>query len=186
LLDLRRGDRVLDACAAPGGKSAHILESADVSLTALEYDAARAALVERNLRRLALCAEVRVADCCDTERWWDGHPFERILADVPCSASGVVRRHPDIKWLRRAADIVAFAARQVRMLDALWRVLAPGGKLLYVTCSVFPEENAEVLKAFLARVPAARRLALPDGAPAQLLPGPEQDGFFFALIEKPA
>ena len=118
--------------------------------------------------------------------WWDGVPFERILADVPCSASGVARRHPDMKWLRREADIAAFAARQSRILDSLWRTLAPGGKLLYVTCSVFTEENDAVVGAFVARTPGARRAILPDGAPAQLLPGPDHDGFFFALLEKPA
>jgi 16S rRNA (cytosine967-C5)-methyltransferase len=111
-------------------------------------------------------------------------PFDRILADVPCTASGVVRRHPDIKWLRRAGDIGAFAARQARILAALWRVLARGGKLLYVTCSVFPEENEAVLDAFCARTPEAGRRALPDGAPAQLLPGPDHDGFYFAILEK--
>ena len=118
--------------------------------------------------------------------WWDGAAVARILADVPCSASGVARRHPDIKWLRRSSDIDAFAERQGRILDALWRTLATDGKLLYVTCSVFPEENGAVVDAFAARTPGARRTPLPDGAEAQLLPGPEHDGFFFALLEKPA
>jgi len=186
LLDLRAGQRVLDACAAPGGKAAHILETADVALTALDIDAARCADVTRNLARLALRAEVRAADCSAPETWWDGAPYDRILADVPCSASGIARRHPDIKWLRRATDIPAFAARQARILGALWRMLAPGGKLLYVSCSVFPEENGEVIDAFVARTPGARRAPLAEDAPAQLLPGPEHDGFFFALLEKPA
>jgi len=186
LLDLRAGQRVLDACAAPGGKSAHILESADVELTALDADAARCASIARDQARLGLKAQVRAADCTALDAWWDGVAFERILADVPCSASGVVRRHPDIKWLRRDADPAAFGARQARILDALWRTLAPGGKLLYVTCSVFPEENGAVVDAFSARTPGARRAPLPDGAAAQLLPGPEHDGFFFALLEKPA
>ena len=186
LLDLRAGQRVLDACAAPGGKSAHALETADVALTALDIDAARCADVTRNLARLGLSADVRTADCSAPETWWDGAAFDRILADVPCSASGVARRHPDIKWLRRATDIAAFAARQARILGALWRTLAPGGKLLYVSCSVFPEENGAVIDAFIARTPVARRAPLADGAPAQLLPGPEHDGFFFALLEKPA
>ena len=126
------------------------------------------------------------ADCTALDAWWDGAAFDRILADVPCSASGVVRRHPDIKWLRRNTDLAAFAARQARILDALWRTLAPGGKLLYVTCSVFPEENDAVVDAFIMRTPAARRASLREGAVAQLLPGPEHDGFFFALLEKPA
>jgi 16S rRNA (cytosine967-C5)-methyltransferase len=184
LLELRDGQRVLDACAAPGGKSAHLLETAQVSLTALDADAARCADIERNLARLGLSAHVRTADCTALEQWWDGAPFERVLADVPCSASGIARRHPDAKWLRRADDVERFAARQARMLDALWRTLAAGGKLLYVTCSVFPEENGAVIDAFLSRTADARRQALADGAAPQLLPGPEHDGFFFALLEK--
>lgn len=186
LLDLADGQQVLDACAAPGGKCAHLLERADLALTALEIDAERAAQLERGLARLGLRATVRVADCCAPEAWWDGRPFDRILADVPCSASGVARRHPDIKWLRREADIAAFAARQARILGALWRLLAPGGKLLYVTCSVFPEENEARIADLLAGAPEARRLELADGAPAQLLPGAEHDGFYFALLEKTA
>jgi 16S rRNA (cytosine967-C5)-methyltransferase len=184
LLDLEAGQRVLDACAAPGGKSAHLLESADIGLTALELRPDRAAEVARNLGRLGLAAEVRVADCGLPEQWWDGRAYARILADVPCTASGVVRRHPDIKWLRRASDIAAFAARQSRLLEALWRVLATDGKLLYVTCSVFPEENDAVIEAFLARTASARRLSLPDGEPAQLLPCGGHDGFYFALLQK--
>jgi 16S rRNA (cytosine967-C5)-methyltransferase len=186
LLDLRAGQRVLDACAAPGGKSAHVLESAEVALTALDIDSARCADVSRNLARLGLGAEVRTADCSAPETWWDGEPFDRILADVPCSASGIARRHPDIKWLRREADVAAFCAKQSGILDALWRTLAPGGKLLYVTCSVFPEENGAVIDAFAARTPEVRRARLPDGGPAQLLPEAEHDGFFYALLEKPA
>jgi 16S rRNA (cytosine967-C5)-methyltransferase len=186
LLDLRSGQRVLDACAAPGGKSAHILETSDVALTALDADAARCAGITRDQERLGLKARVRAADCTVLESWWDGVAFDRILADVPCSASGVVRRHPDIKWLRRRSDIDAFAERQGRILDGLWRTLAADGKLLYVTCSVFPEENGAVVDAFAARTPGARRMPLADGATAQLLPGPEHDGFFFALLEKPA
>jgi 16S rRNA (cytosine967-C5)-methyltransferase len=186
LLGLVDGQRVLDACAAPGGKSAHLLELAAVSLTALDVDAARLARAARNLERLGLSAELRCADCSTPERWWDGVPFERVLADVPCSASGVARRHPDIKWLRRAADLEAFAARQAAMLDALWRVLAPGGKLLYVTCSVFPQENDAVVDAFVARARDARRAALPEDTAALRLPGPEHDGFYYSLIEKSA
>jgi 16S rRNA (cytosine967-C5)-methyltransferase len=186
LLDLAPGQRVLDACAAPGGKSAHILESADVTLTALDVDAARVARIDAGLVRLGLAATVRTADCTALEAWWDGKPFARILADVPCSGSGVARRHPDSKWLRRAEDLPAFAQRQAAILDALWCALAPGGKLLYVTCSMFAEENGAVVDGFCARTPRARRVALPGGAPAQLLPGPEHDGFFFALLEKAA
>jgi len=186
LLDLQPEQRVLDACAAPGGKSAHMLESAAISLTALDIDASRCADITRNLDRLGLTAQVHAADCTAPAAWWDGRPFDRILADVPCTASGIARRHPDIKWLRRSADIAGFAARQARIVDALWRTLAPGGKLLYVTCSVFPEENDAVVDAFVARTPDARRLALPGDAPAQLLPGPRHDGFFFALLAKAA
>jgi 16S rRNA (cytosine967-C5)-methyltransferase len=185
-LDLRAGHRVLDACAAPGGKSAHILELVDVSLTALDVDASRCALVKSNLQRLGLTAEVRTADCCKPDSWWDGVGFDRILADVPCTASGVARRHPDIKWLRRESDIEACAVRQAHILDALWRLLTPGGKLLYATCSVFPEENDGVVDAFLERTPAARRLAVPGLARAPLLPNEEHDGFYFALLEKSA
>jgi 16S rRNA (cytosine967-C5)-methyltransferase len=183
-LDLAQGQRVLDACAAPGGKSAHILETAEVELVALDADATRAARIEAGLTRLGLTAQVQVADCTAVDAWWDGRAFDRVLADVPCTGSGVARRHPDIKWLRRASDVPAFARRQAAILDALWRVLAPGGKLLYVTCSVFPEENGAVVDAFCARTPQARRRELPGGAPAQLLPGAGHDGFFFALLEK--
>lgn len=183
-LDLRDGQRVLDACAAPGGKSAHILESADVALTALDLDASRCAVLTNNLRRLGLAAEVHAADCCEPGPWWDGVAYDRILADVPCTASGIARRHPDIKWLRREADIAACVTRQARILDALWRLLTPGGKLLYATCSVFPEENDAVVDAFLERTLAARRLTLPGLAGAQLLPDADHDGFYFALLEK--
>jgi 16S rRNA (cytosine967-C5)-methyltransferase len=183
-LDLAHGQRVLDACAAPGGKSAHLLETADVELVALDQDAERAARIGTGLARLGLAAQVRVADCTAIDAWWDGRVFDRVLADVPCTGSGVVRRHPDIKWLRRESDVPAFARRQAAILDALWRVLAPGGKLLYVTCSVFPEENCAVVDEFCARTAQVRRCELPGGAPAQLLPGAEHDGFYFALLEK--
>ena len=186
LLDLSPGLRVLDACAGPGGKSAHILECADVTLTALDADAARCERVARTLERLSLRAEVRAADCTQPQAWWDGATFDRILADVPCTASGVARRHPDLKWLRRAGDAPAFATRQAAILDALWQVLAAGGKLLYVTCSVFPQENQQVVQAFLARTRGAHSLPLPDGGDAQWLPGPRHDGFFYALIQKQA
>lgn len=187
-LDLAPGQRVLDACAAPGGKTAHILETADVDLTALDRDARRLARVQENLDRLGLQADVRAGDAAQPEAWWDGRPFQRILADVPCSASGVVRRHPDSKWLRRDSDIPALAAEQGRILDALWRLLAPGGKLLYVTCSLFAEENQAVVQAFLARQSSARLLPLPEHPEGcvQLLPDSNHDGFFYALLGKPA
>ena len=184
LLELCPGQRVLDACAAPGGKSAHILERAEVALTALDVDAARCERIERNLQRLSLRATVRAADCTQPQSWWDGGAFDRILADVPCTASGVARRHPDLKWLRRRGDPGAFAKRQASILEALWQPLAPGGKLLYVTCSVFPQENEEVVQAFVARAARARSLPLPDGERPQWLPGPEHDGFYYALIQK--
>ncbi len=184
LLDARDGMCVLDACAAPGGKSAHLLELAELELLALDRDAARALRIGATLARLGLAAAVQVADAGDPERWWDGKPFDRVLLDVPCSASGVVRRHPDIKWLRREADLGAFAREQSRLLAALWQVLAPGGKLLYATCSVFPEENGAVVDAFLAGRSDARRPPLPDLGDGQLLPGGEHDGFFYAALEK--
>ena len=185
-LDLADGQRVLDACAAPGGKSGHLLECAALALTALDVDAARCARLERNLTRLGLAARVLNADCTRLEDWWDGSAFDRILADVPCTASGIARRHPDIKWLRRAGDVAAFAARQGAMLRALWQALRPNGKLLYATCSVFPQENDAVIDAFVAGTPGAARLPLPDGGAAQDLPGAERDGFYYALIHKQA
>lgn len=178
--------RVLDACAAPGGKTGHILERADVTLTALDVDAIRLTRVQENLDRLQLHATLVEGDAAHPERWWDGKPFDRILADVPCSASGVVRRNPDIKWLRRPEDIAQFAAQQAVMLDALWRLLAPGGTLLYATCSIFNEENEGQVRAFLTRhSDDAERCTLPaplsDGI---LLPDTEHDGFFYALLRK--
>ncbi|HEX8962999.1 MAG TPA: 16S rRNA (cytosine(967)-C(5))-methyltransferase RsmB, partial [Rhodocyclaceae bacterium] len=191
LLDAAPGMRVLDACAAPGGKTSHLLETADVELLALEADAARAARIDENLGRLGLAAAVKVADCRRLSDWWDGRPFDRILADVPCSASGVVRRHPDIKWLRRPADVDNFARTQAEILDALWQVLAPGGRMLYCTCSVFPQENARQIADFAVRHPDAVRLPTPPGGNHeqrewQLLPDPEHDGFFYARLEKSA
>jgi 16S rRNA (cytosine967-C5)-methyltransferase len=185
-LDLVDGQRVLDACAAPGGKTSHILETADVALTALDTDAFRARRVSENLERLGLTAEVKTADCRVLSRWWDGRPFDRILADVPCSASGVVRRNPDIKWLRRSDDVARFAAQQAEILDALWQVLAPGGKMLYVTCSVFAEENREQIAAFATRHPDCCRLPIAGQPDCQYLPSTEHDGFFYALLEKAA
>ncbi len=189
-LDVGDGMRVLDACAAPGGKTAHILECADARLLALDSDAERLGKVSDNLRRLRLAAEVCEGDAAHPERWWDGTPFDRILADVPCSASGIVRRHPDIKWLRREGDIASFAAQQSNILRALWSTLAKGGKLLYATCSVFQEENSQQVAAFLAHTPDARRLPLTGSMgfgleqEGQLLPCDIHDGFFYALLQK--
>lgn len=184
-LDLRDGQRVLDACAAPGGKTAHILELANVELTALEVDPRRSVRLGRNLERLGLAARVEVADAVQFARS-SGSMFDRILADVSCSGSGVVRRHPDIKWLRRESDLDGFARRQGELLEALWRRLSPGGKLLYATCSVFPHENEAVIAAFVARCAGARQAVLPDAGSAQWLPSAEHDGFYYALIEKNA
>ena len=184
LLDPQPGERVLDACAAPGGKTAHLLERADANLLALELDPVRARRVEHNLNRLGLHAEVKVADCRERTKWWDGRPFDRILADVPCSASGVVRRHPDIKWLRRDTDIVQFAAQQAQILDALWHTLAAGGTMLYVTCSVFDEENAGQIARFCARHADAQRISIQGRPDFQLLPNAEHDGFYYALLRK--
>jgi 16S rRNA (cytosine967-C5)-methyltransferase len=189
--------RVLDACAAPGGKTAHVLERADVAMTALDRDPARLARVAENLARLGLDGprvSVIEGDAAVPAGWWDGTPYDRILADVPCTASGVARRHPDAKWLRRAADVAAFAGTQRAILDALWPLLAPGGILLYATCSVFREENEARIADFVARHPEALRepITFPAGARCsggQLLPSPEttghnQDGFFYARLRK--
>ena len=182
LLDVQPGMRVLDACAAPGGKTTHILELADAQLTALDDDVDRLRLVTENLQRLKLEARVVCGDAANPQDWWDGRPFQRILADVPCSASGVARRHPDIKWLRRETDIGQFAATQRRILDALWQCLDRGGKLLYVTCSVFAEENRRQVDAFLERHRNAE--LLPLSTQSQLLPDSKHDGFFYALLRK--
>ena len=179
LLAPETGARVLDACAAPGGKTAHLLEMVDCDLLALDIDAKRARRIEDNLQRLNLSASVKVADCSEVDRWWDGRQFDAILTDVPCSGSGVVRRHPDIKSLRRESDIRRFAHTQSAILDALWPLLKIGGKLLYVTCSVFPEENSAQVDAFLVRQPGAKRLH-----EEQLLPQDENDGFYYALLQK--
>ncbi|OFZ68311.1 MAG: 16S rRNA (cytosine(967)-C(5))-methyltransferase [Betaproteobacteria bacterium RBG_16_56_24] len=186
LLDVQDGMRVLDACAAPGGKTAHILEQAAVEMVALDRDEKRLQRVAENLQRLELSVRLVVGDAAEPDTWWDGKVFQRILADVPCSASGVVRRHPDIKWLRRSADIAGFAAQQLDILFALWRLLAQDGKLLYATCSVFQQENEQVIAAFLAQRPDARRLqiALPDDLNGQLLPNDKHDGFFYALLHR--
>lgn len=186
LLDVQEGMRVLDACAAPGGKAAHVLELARVQLLlALDCDKSRLKRVQENLDRLGVAADVVQGDAKTPAAWWDRTPFDRILADVPCSASGVVRRHPDVKWLRRPTDVAGFAASQAAILDALWHTLRRGGKLLYATCSVFREENQDQAERFLSRHRDARRLpgaALPEDG--MLLPNRNHDGFFYALFEK--
>jgi 16S rRNA (cytosine967-C5)-methyltransferase len=190
LLELRDGQRVLDACAAPGGKSAHILESADVELIALDTDARRLPRLRENLQRLGLSADVRVGDAADPAGWWDGRPFDRILVDAPCSATGIIRRQPDVKLHRRATDIPVLAGTQARLLDALWPLLRSGGRLVYATCSLLADENTRQIDAFLARhVDAcAVQPALPwraAGAGVQNLPGDSgMDGFFYAVLEK--
>lgn len=184
LLDARDGMRVLDACAAPGGKSCHILEIADVDLTALDKNAQRLKRVEENLQRLNLHATLQCGDASVPESWWDGQLFDRILADVPCSATGVVRRHPDIKWLRRPEDFAGFAGQQAQILDKLWGCLNKKGKLLYTTCSVFPEENIEQALAFMQRHTDAVRLDVALDNAGQLLPTQEHDGFYYALFQK--
>jgi 16S rRNA (cytosine967-C5)-methyltransferase len=184
LLDARDGMRVLDACAAPGGKTAHLLERANCQVLALDVDGARLPRVHENLQRLRLQAQVRQGDAAQPAGWWDGQPFDAILLDAPCSASGIVRRHPDIAWLRREDDIARLAALQTAMLDALWPLLKVGGRLLYVTCSVFPEEGEQQASAFVQRLHGVSRL----NAPGQLLPTAGErdnhDGFFYALFEK--
>ncbi len=185
LLDVQDGMRVLDACAAPGGKTGHVLECAAAALLALDADGERLARVQQNLDRLGLAAELKAGDAGRPQSWWNGRPYDRILADVPCSASGVVRRNPDIKWLRRPQDIAKFAGQQAAILDALWQTLAPGGKLLYATCSIFPEENAQQIKSFVARHADAALLALPSElGDGQLLPDDNHDGFYYALLQR--
>jgi len=187
LLEVAEGMRVLDVCAAPGGKAMHLLELADIELHAVDKDAQRLERVRQNLQRGGFKAQVLCGDAAEPS-WWDGKPYERILADVPCSASGVVRRHPDIKWLRRPEDIGRFATEQGRILEAVWKMLATNGKLLYATCSLFRQENEAVVARFLSRHPEARREAvrLPcANEPAgQLLPEDQHDGFFYALLRK--
>ncbi len=187
------GERVLDLCCAPGGKTAALLESADIELLAIDDDAGRMRRVEATLERLHLRRRVRlrVADGADPAAWWDGRPFDAVLLDAPCSATGIIRRQPDIKWHRREADVAALTAIQDRLLDAAWRVLRPGGRLLYATCSILREENADRIAAFLARTPdAAERPLDPHFGQAahpgwQRLPGDAgMDGFYYALLGK--
>ncbi|MGZ8259534.1 MAG: 16S rRNA (cytosine(967)-C(5))-methyltransferase RsmB [Caldimonas sp.] len=196
---LPAGARVLDACAAPGGKTAHLLELADLDLLALDRDAERLVRVGETLDRLGLRAEKRAADAALPASWWDGRRFDAILLDAPCSASGIVRRRPDVRWLRRPADLAALEQTQARLLDALWPLLTPGGRLLYCTCSVFRSEGSAQIDAFLQRQGDAAAVADPP-SPGQLLPLPDNDdtppptagssragdGFFLSLLEKAA
>ena len=193
---LQAGARVLDACAAPGGKTAHLLELAEFDLLALDSDASRLRKVQDTLDRLQLKARLATGDARQPPSWWDGQPFDAILLDAPCSASGIVRRHPDVRWLRRSADIDALAEIQAEMLDALWPLLAPGGRLLYCTCSVFRAEGQHQIDAFLQRTTASPPLVDP-GSPGHLLPLADNDpkapavvadtgdGFFYSLLLKP-
>jgi len=202
-LDPRRPLRVLDACAAPGGKTAHLADWAKARgapwrVTALEVDAGRARRIDENLRRLDLAAQVLVADAGAVPDWWQaagGEPFDAILLDAPCTASGIVRRHPDIRWLRRESDVAQLAAQQARLLEALWPCLRAGGRLLYATCSVFRAEGDAQIAAFLAR----HSDACPMPSPGHMLPcqapadaavpdnaDREHDGFFYALLRKSA
>src|SRR5690606_38436330 len=177
-------------CSAPGGKAAHVLELARCSLLALDNDAARLERVAQNLDRLGLHDDpvLLCADAADPQSWWDGQPFDLVLADVPCTASGVVRRHPDIRWLRREADVARTAALQQKIVAALWKTVKPGGRLLYATCSIFPQEGELQAQRFLDAHPDARRLP----APGQILPLPDEDGralydgFFYALFAERA
>ena len=199
LLEATPGMRVLDACAAPGSKTSHLLETASgpLDLTAVDIDAGRLGRVAENLQRLGLTARLAAADLRDPGSFWDGRPYDRILVDAPCSGTGVIRRHPDIKLLRRAEDVPAFARTQLEILQAAFGMLAPGGRLLYSTCSVLPDENEKVVARLLDGQPQARPAAMAQGealAPGgiarrigtQLLCGgaAETDGFYYACVEK--
>ena len=192
LVNPHPGERILDACAAPGGKTGHLLElQPEAEVTALDSEADRLERVEENLERLGLQAGVIAADAGDTAAWWDNQPFDHILLDAPCSATGVIRRHPDIKLLRTSKDIRNLAAEQARLLDALWPLVKPGGTLLYATCSILPDENEAQITAFLARTPDAEEQPIeaewghrrPHGR--QIFPGEDgMDGFYYALLRK--
>ena len=192
LLDLQAGMRVLDACSAPGGKTCHLLETSDVELLSLDVEAERLRRVHENLQRLGLQAKVVTGDAAQSD-WFDGQQFDRILADVPCSASGIVRRHVDMKWLRRPQDLATFARTQQEILSNLWQMLAKGGKLLYVTCSIFQQENEMQIQQFLTTHADATRLPVAFDVSilpcqhqigGQLLPAAEHDGLFYALLQK--
>ena len=181
------GELILDCCAAPGGKTAHILErTQDAQVVAIDCDNSRLKRVHDNLQRLQLKAQVICGDARKPKDWWQGEQFDRILLDAPCSATGVIRRHPDIKWLRRGDDIAALAELQSEILDAMWQQLKPGGTLVYATCSVTPQENSEQVKAFLERTANAQLEGSPADNPGrQVLPGEEDmDGFYYAILTK--
>ncbi|MCF4981386.1 16S rRNA (cytosine(967)-C(5))-methyltransferase RsmB [Pseudomonas gessardii] len=193
LLDLAPGQRVLDACCAPGGKTCHIMEVEPglAGVVAVDLEAKRLVRVRENLARLGLDAELIAADGRDTATWWDGKPFQRILLDAPCSATGVIRRHPDIKLTRQPDDIAALAVLQGELLDALWPTLEVGGILLYATCSTLPTENTEVIEAFLARTSGARELDIATAAGIKQPHGRQllaqdggHDGFYYAKLIK--
>lgn len=193
LLDLKPGQRILDACAAPGGKTVHILEQTDgeAEVVAVEYETGRIARLEENLQRSGYAAKMLVADAGCPDGWWDGVLYDRILLDAPCSATGVIRRHPDIKRHRQPDDIPALVKQQARLLDSLWPLLKPGGLLLYATCSVLPEENAAQINDFLAAHDDCREVIIEAdwghavAAGRQILPGEDaMDGFFYALLGK--
>ena len=193
MMDLQPGQRVLDVCAAPGGKTAHMLEMSDVAMVAVDVDAMRLKRVEENLLRLGKKAQCIAGDASTPEEWWDGKPFDRILLDAPCSATGVIRRHPDIKLLRRQADIDKLVRLQAQILDAVWPLLKPGGMLVYATCSVLPQENAEQVGAFVKRQADAQAIAInvkwgtPVAVGRQILTGSDgMDGFYYACLEKTA
>jgi 16S rRNA (cytosine967-C5)-methyltransferase len=190
---LHAGARVLDACSAPGGKTAHLLERIDAQVLAIDIDAKRLKRVDDNLARLGLQATTLAANAAQPSTWWDGQAFDAIVLDAPCSASGIVRRHPDVRWLRRPSDLDALSKLQHELLDALWPLLNPGGLMLYCTCSVFKQEGQEVIDAFMQRQRQAQALK----APGHLLPVVEYpienhlqpaagDGFFYALLQKAA
>jgi 16S rRNA (cytosine967-C5)-methyltransferase len=188
-----QGLRVLDACAAPGGKTAHLLEMSDADVLALDIDAARCQRIEENLQRLHLKAQVRAADAAHPSTWWDGQAFDAILLDAPCTASGIVRRHPDIPWLRRGSDVAGLAKQQQALLQALWPLVKPGGRLLYCTCSLFKQEGQGQIDSFLVNNTQARLLPSPgqlkpasSANPAGVLDNGlrDHDGFFYALLER--
>ena len=193
LLAPQNGDRILDACAAPGGKTGHLLEYCPEPelLIALDKDGARVGRIQENLERLGRSAELVDEDAAEPEKWWDGTPFDRILLDVPCSATGVIRRHPDIKWLRQEDDIKALQQEQARILKAIWPLLKPGGRLVYATCSILPVENSEQIDHFLKTHNDAREETIDaDWGRAcqhgrQILPGEDDmDGFYYACLSK--
>ena len=190
LLAPKDGDLVLDACAAPGGKTCHLLELAKIELVAVDFDEKRLERVQQNLDRLSLKAKLVHGDAADIDSWWQGDKFDRILLDAPCSATGVIRRHPDIKWLRKQTDIDELASLQSKILDHCWQWLKPGGTLLYATCSILPQENEQQIRSFLARTDDAQLVPIdeqpnPDDIGWQITPGTENmDGFYYARLMK--